>query len=216
MFVNRCLPTFKPYYIFDIIAYMDIILSTKNPSKAEQIKAVFAGSDITIKTLSEAGIDGEAVEDGTTLEENALKKALFAHKPGAWAMADDTGIFINTLNGEPGIKSARWAGDIATTEEILQYTLKRLEGKTDRSAYFETVVALISPEGKQYLFTGKVDGHLLETPRVPPQPKMPYSCIFQPDVSNKVWAEMDVDEENKISHRGKAFKQVREFLEKLN
>lgn len=191
---------------------MKIILATRNPSKAEQIKAVFAGSDIIIRTLSEAGIDGEAVENGKTLEENSLKKALFAHKSGAWAMADDTGLFINALAGEPGIKSGRWAGETATTEEILQFTLKQLEEKTDRSAYFETVVALLSPEGKQYFFTGKVDGHLLEIPRVPPQPKMPYSCIFQPDGFDKVWAEMTTEEENKISHRGKAFLQVREFL----
>lgn len=130
-------------------------------------------------------------------------------------MADDTGIFINALNGEPGVKSSRWAGDTATTEEILAYTLKSLEGKTDRSAYFETVVALISPESKQYFFEGKVDGHLLESPKVKPQPKMPYSCIFMPNESDKVWAEMEVEEENKISHRGKAFAKVRYFLENL-
>lgn len=197
---------------------MKIVLSTRNPSKAEQIKAIFAGSSISVLTLTDAGIEGEAIEDGTSLQENALRKALFAHRnstPGVWAMADDTGIFINALKGAPGIESARWAGETATTEEIMRYTLKQLEGITDRSAIFETVVALVSPEGRQYFFSGKAKGNLLESPKTAPQPKMPYSALFMPDGSNLVWAEMTVEQENIISHRGKAFRQAREFLESL-
>ncbi len=129
---------------------MKIILSTRNPSKAEQIREIFRGSSFPILTLADIGIEGEAVEDGTTLEENALKKALFAHEraPQLWTMADDTGLFI-------------------------------------------------------------------EAPRVKPQPKMPYSPIFMPDGENQVWAEMTVEYENSISHRGKAFRQARVFLESL-
>jgi XTP/dITP diphosphohydrolase len=194
---------------------MNIVLSTRNPSKADQIKAIFAGSPISLVTLNEVGIQGEAAEDGSTLQENALKKALFAHQGGSWAMADDTGIFINALQGAPGVQSARWAGQTATTEEITQYTLRSLEGKTDRSAAFETVVALISPAGERYFFSGRVEGKILETLRTKPQPKMPYSPIFVPDGTDKVWAEMSVEEENRISHRGKAFRQAREFLERL-
>jgi|SRR5271168_3913450 len=194
---------------------MNIILSTRNPSKAEQIKAVFAGSPFTVLTLNDAGIEGEATEDGMTLEENALKKAEFAYKQASsknWVMADDTGIFIETLNGEPGIKSARWSGEHATSDEILTYCLKRLEGKGNRMAYFETVVALISPQGEEYIFSGRVEGRLDEVPHCKPQPKMPYSAIFMPNGDTRVWAEMTVDEENKISHRGKAFAKVKDFL----
>jgi XTP/dITP diphosphohydrolase len=191
---------------------MNIILSTRNPSKAEQIKSVFTGVLISVLTLADAGIEGEAVEDGETLEENALKKALFAHRAGEWSMADDTGLFINALRGKPGIHAARWAGETATTGEITSYTLKQLEGATDRSATFKTVVALISPEGKHQFFVGEVLGVLLESPRVPPQPKMPYSPLFVPEGSSKVWAEMTTEEENAISHRGKAFRLVREHL----
>lgn len=195
---------------------MKIILSTRNPSKAEQIKAIFAGSPISILTLSDAGIEGEAVEDGTTLQENALKKALFVHQSSkTWGMADDTGLFIDALDGIPGVRAARWAGETATTEEITRHTLKQLEGASDRSATFETVVAIVTPEGKQHFFSGKVRGKILEAPRTPPQPKMPYSPIFIPDGTDLVWAEMTVDFENSISHRGKAFQQAREFLEKL-
>ena len=198
---------------------MNIILSTTNPSKAEQIKAIFNNPRITMQTLKEAGIEGEAVEDGETLEENAHKKALYAleHSGGKfWVMADDTGLFIKSLNGEPGIRAARWAGETATTEETKQYCIKRLEGVTDRSAVFETVVVLLSPKGEKYTFSGKVNGRLLESPRTESQPKMPYSSLFVPEGTNKVWAEMTVDEENAISHRGKAFRQVVEFLEKNN
>jgi XTP/dITP diphosphohydrolase len=195
---------------------MKIVLSTRNPSKAEQIRAVFSDPAVEVLTLADVGIEGEAVEDGFTLGENALKKARFAYERATekcWTMADDTGLFITALNGEPGIKAARWAGETATTEEIMQYTLVKLEGAEDRTATFETVVALMSPDGEEYFFSGKASGSLLSAPRVPFQPKMPYSPLFVPDGKDKVWAEMTTEEENEISHRGQAFRQVRAFLE---
>lgn len=195
---------------------MKIILSTRNPSKAEQIRAVFHGAPISVLSLDDAGIEGEGIEDGTTLAENALKKALFAHQhSGSWAMADDTGLFIDALGGEPGIKAARWAGETATTNEITTHTLRVLEGATERGARFETVVAIVTPDGAQHFFSGEVRGTLLDTPRVRPQPKMPYSPLFIPEGSNLVWAEMTVEAENEISHRGKAFRQARAFLEEM-
>lgn len=193
---------------------MKIILSTRNPSKAEQIKEIFVGLPISILTLAEANISGEAVEDGKTLEENALIKARYAFQHcqgGYWTIADDTGLFIKALNGQPGVRSARWAGDVPT-EEITKFTLNKLIGCPDRTAYFETIVALISPKGEEHIFTGRIEGIILESARVPPQPKMPYSPLFQPAGSSKVWAEMTTKEENEISHRGKAFRQVRDYL----
>ncbi len=195
---------------------MNIILSTRNPSKAQQIKAIFDGSHVSILTLDDAGIEGEAVEDGATLEENALKKALFAYQKGNMpSMADDTGFFINALNGAPGVRAARWAGETATTEEITRHTLQQIEGATDRSARFRTVVAIVLADGSQKFFEGYIDGTILEAPRTPPQPKMPYSPIFVPDGTELVWAEMTLEHENRISHRGIAFRQAREFLEGL-
>ncbi|MBX4206612.1 non-canonical purine NTP pyrophosphatase [Candidatus Parcubacteria bacterium] len=203
-----------------------ITLSTRNPSKTEQIKAIFAGSNCVIRTLAEARIKGEAVEDGDTLYTNALKKAefargkkwwsIFALWKEDWSISDDTGIFITALKGEPGHRAARWAGEDAETEEITVYTLKRLEGITDRSAVFRTTVVLMSPKGKPYSFTGEVRGTILEAPRVPAHPKMPYSPIFLPDGETQVWAEMTVEYENSISHRGKAFRKARQFLEYLH
>ena len=193
---------------------MKIILSTRNPSKAEQIQALFVDSNVEVLTLADMGIEGEVEEDGSTLEENALKKALFAHsETKTWAMADDTGLFIDFLNGEPGIKAARWAGEKAETDEITSFTLQKLEGALNRSATFVTVVAVVTPEGRSHFFKGEVRGHLLESPRVRPQPKMPYSPIFQPEGEKLVWAEMTVEHENSISHRGKAFRLAKAFLE---
>ena len=195
---------------------MQVILSTRNPSKTQQVRTLFVGSFVDIVTLTEAGVEGEALEDGETLEQNALKKALFAHDNSnekIWAMADDTGLFIDALRGDPGVRAARWAGEDAETEEITRYTLERLKGIKDRSATFKTVVAVVSPNREHHFFDGIVRGYLLEEPRAKPQPKMPYSPIFVPEGEDRVWAEMDVEYENNISHRGKAFRKVRKFLE---
>ena len=165
--------------------------------------------------MDDAGIQGEAVEDGKTLEENALKKVKFAHDaaPNTWVMADDTGIFIDALGGIPGVDSAYWAGHGVPTEQFTQFIVDQMKGIENRSATFRTVVCLISPEGKERFFVGEVKGHLLESPRAVPQPKMPYSPLFVPEGENITWAEMTTEYENNISHRGKAFRQARDFLE---
>ena len=193
---------------------MKIILSTNNPSKAEQIRKIFEGSGLTLLTPNELGITGEAVEDGDTLEANALKKCIYvwqrlAAKP--WVIADDTGIFTATEPEWPGVKSARWAGDVPT-EEIMRRFLHKMRGWPDRRATFRTSVVLASPDQKYYVFSGECPGTVLETNRGKPQPQMPYSSIFKPDASSKVWSEMSVEEENAISHRGIAFRKALDFL----
>lgn len=198
---------------------MELILSTKNRTKIEQIKAALSGLNITVLSLEDAGILGEAVEDGNTLEENALKKAAFAQqKSGAWAIADDTGLFIDALGGKPGIYAGRWAehelGRKLPTEEIMRFVLEKLAHipYPARTATFKTVAALVSPTGEEKTFIGSVSGIILTEPRTVCQPNMPYSSLFQPHGHDKVWAEMSVEEENIVSHRGKAFKQLRDFL----
>ena len=196
---------------------MNVILSTRNPTKTLQIQAIFAGSGITVISLDAVGIEGEALEDGRTLEANAQKKAAFAHGvvANAWAMADDTGIFIDALDGIPGVDSAYWAGHGVSTDRFTQFVVNEMKGIKNRAATFKTVVCLISPEGKEHFFAGEEKGHLLESPRVPPQPKMPYSPLFVPEGETMTWAEMTTEYENKISHRGKAFRKARNFLEAL-
>lgn len=195
---------------------MNIILSTRNLSKTLQIQTVFAGLYVNIMTLEQAGITGEAVEDGDTLAANSYKKASFALQKTTqkqWCMADDTGVFIDALDGAPGIHAARWAGDV-WTEEIMQYTLDKLQDvpPSERGASFKTVAILLDPKGESHIFTGELRGTILEAPRVPCQPNMPYSAIFQPNGHDKTWAEMTTEEENAISHRGQAFSKMRGFL----
>lgn len=192
-----------------------IILSSRNPSKIAQIKPFFEDLPVVLRSLDEAGIAGDAIENGDTLEENALKKVLFARAQTTdWVVADDTGLFIDALDGKPGVHSARWAGPDATTEDILAFVLAQLKDipLDQRTATFRTVAIVLDPTGATYAFEGVVPGILLTEPRVPPQPKMPYSAIFQPLGRTKTWAEMTVEEENAISHRGAAFRKVREFF----
>lgn len=196
---------------------IDIILSTRNPSKASQIKTMFEGLPVRILTLEDANVRGEAIEDGKTLEENASKKVRFAwEQTKRWCPADDTGLFIDALGGQPGIHAARWAGLEAQTEEIMRFTLEKLKHipQGRREATFKTVAAMINPQGELSIFMGEVRGTILSVPRVACQPKMPYSAIFVPDGQLKVWAEMSAGEENAISHRGKAFRQVYNFFKK--
>lgn len=195
---------------------MKVILSTRNPSKAKGIIAVFKGVPIQVLTLDQAGIAGEVIEDGATLEENAEKKARFAWEHSKqWSIADDTGLFIDVLEGRPGIHAARWTGEESSTEDIMHFTLEKLAGvpPEKRTATFKTVAAVIEPDGTTYFFTGEVQGTLLEAPRTPCPPKMPYSALFVPDGYQKTWSEMTTDEANAISHRGIAFRKVRTFLQ---
>ncbi len=194
---------------------MNIILATTNVSKILQIKQLLDNESVSVRTQIEAGIEGEAIEDGETLEENARKKAYYAKErtnEDCWIISEDTGLFIPVLGGKPGIRSARWAGNNATTEEIMNYCLMQMHGMPDRSAYFETVAVVISPQGNETVFKGRVNGVLLKEPRTKTQPKMPYSSLFVPDGSEKVWSEMSTEEENSISHRGKAFRDVVQYL----
>lgn len=196
---------------------MEIILATRNETKAEQIRGIFEGSNIDIKTLSEAGIEGEIVEDGGTLFGNALKKTQYVREKFSgpeypWVMADDTGLFISALGGAPGIHAARWAGESAETHEITLFTLAKLFGKSDRHARFETAVVVLAPSGSTHFFLGGINGTILESERVPHQPQMPYSGLFIPEGETKVLAEMSVEEENRISHRGIAFRKALDFL----
>ncbi|TCC98134.1 non-canonical purine NTP pyrophosphatase [Pedobacter frigidisoli] len=197
---------------------MDIIFATRNPTKTIEIKTMLANYKVRILTLSETCIAGEAIEDGLTLEENASKKVEHAAaqlNDPSWIMADDSGIFITALNGEPGIRSARWAGDTATTEEIMWHTLKQLNGIKDRSAVLETAIVLQSPKGEKFYFNGRTPGWLAESPKTAPKPAMPYTAIFSPDATSKVMAELSIAEQKNVSSRGKAILMVAEFLKNI-
>lgn len=195
---------------------MEIILSTRNAGKAAQIGAIFAGTPTRVLSLNDAGIEGQGIEDGDTLEHNGMRKAMYAWEKsgGKWCMSDDSGLFIDALGGQPGVHAATWAGEVGT-EEIMRFTLKKLEGMEDRRATFKIVATLISPTGERKIFEGETPGRLLTSPRVPPTPGFPYSPIFVPDGQLNSFAEMTTEESNVVSHRGKAFRKMREYLETL-
>lgn len=195
---------------------MNLVLATRNPGKVEQIKGILAGLPLLIQSMTEAGIIGEAVEDCETLDDNAYLKALFVYKQKkAWCVADDSGIFIDALDGRPGVHSARWAGEHATPDEIVQYTLEQMKHVTkleDRTAVFATLAVVISPRRQSRSFVGQLRGTILHEAQGLCKPGMPYDPIFVPEGYNKTLLEMTLEERVLIDHRGKAFLKVRDML----
>jgi XTP/dITP diphosphohydrolase len=198
---------------------MKIILSTRNGEKTKQINAMFAGTDIHILSLEDAEIEGEVEEGIESLEENASLKTMFAWRktswPDAWTMADDTGLFIHALGGEPGVITADWAGKEVKGAELEAFAVSKIRAipEGQRSAYWKTVAAVREPSGNLLIFTGESGGRVIDEPRGELKPQFPYSRIFVPDDGDgRTWAQMTTEEQNAISHRGKAFEKAREFL----
>jgi XTP/dITP diphosphohydrolase len=196
---------------------MDVILATRNLTKAEEVKGIFDGSRIRVIPLSETQVEGEAhEEEGVELfEANALSKALYVRDqlPRSIIMADDSGICIDALDGTPGANTAYWAGRHASTDEITRYALEQMEPHDNRGASFITCVVLLVPGKPRMTFAGAMRGTLLREPKAPAKPNMPFSSIFVPEGQDKCFAEMTVDEVNAISHRAAAFQKAREVLE---
>jgi len=195
---------------------MRIIFATHNQGKVKEMQNILSGLDVEIASAEEARIFEDVEEDGRTFEENALKKARFImEKTGEWAVADDSGLCIAALDGAPGIFTSRWAGESASGDELVNFTLEKMKNISaeNRSAYFESAIALVSPEGKQWTFTGTVDGKIAAISKGESHPKLPYDVIFVPKGYEKTFAEMIQEEKNKISHRGLAFLKLKEFIE---
>ena len=194
---------------------MKLIFATHNQGKLKEMRALLAGLPYEVLSAQQAGVADEVEEDGQTLEQNALKKAhSVAKQTGQWAVADDTGLFIEALNGRPGVRSARWAGESRDEQTMIDFTLRQLIGipAKQRGAFFESVIALVSPAGKELILRGKVTGKILETPRGTIRPHLPYDCLFLPLGSELTFAEMSDEKKNSMSHRGNAFRQLKEYL----
>jgi XTP/dITP diphosphohydrolase len=195
---------------------MKIIFATKNKGKLIEMKKILKGFDIV--SMEEAGVKDEIREDKKTFRENALKKAKFvARRTKSWTIADDSGLCIKALNGAPGVKSARWAGKNASGDDLIKKTLQKMEGISGlkRQAYFESAAALVSPNGKSWVFSGRTYGQITIIPKGKALPELPYDVIFIPQGKNKTFAQMSQKEKNTLSHRGLAFKKLKEFLNKL-
>lgn len=187
-----------------------IIFATNNAHKLAEVQAVL-GDSFRLVTLAECGMTEEIPEDAPTLEGNALQKARYVHeRTGADCFADDTGLEVDALDGAPGVHSARYATDghdFAANNRLL---LRNLAGAADRSAHFRTVIALIL-DGREYLFEGRVEGRITESEAG--CGGFGYDPLFVPDGFDKTFAEMNAEEKNAISHRGRAVRRLVEFLQ---
>jgi XTP/dITP diphosphohydrolase len=188
---------------------MKLVFATNNNNKVKEVKAMLP-KDIEILSLRDIGCTEEIVEDADTIEGNAMIKANYITKNyGYDCFADDTGLEVDALNGAPGVHAARYAGENVTYEDNVQKMLKEIYGKENRDARFITVTAL-NLHGKQYLFKGICEGKILNKKRG--EDGFGYDPIFQPKGSDRSFAEMDLDEKGEISHRGKAVKELINFL----
>ena len=185
-----------------------LIFATNNKHKVEEIQAAI-GKVFNIVSLKEAGIDIDIPEPHDTLEENASEKSATIYKlTKENCFSEDTGLEVVALNGEPGVRSARYAGDHDFDKNI-DKLLQKLEGKSDRSARFRTVISLIL-DGEEQLFEGILEGRIITERRG--NGGFGYDPVFIPDGSHKTLAEMTLEEKSGISHRSKAAGRLVGFL----
>ena len=188
-----------------------LIFATNNKNKVEEIRKVI-GNRFEIITLEEAGILIDIPEPHNTIEENADEKSNFIYTLTQQnCFGEDTGLEIEALNNEPGVMSARYAGEEKSHEKNIEKVLQKLKGVKNRNAQFKTIISLIL-NGKQYRFEGLCKGTIIEMPRG--ENGFGYDPIFIPDRSDKTFAEMDLTEKSIFSHRRKATDQLISFLNK--
>ncbi len=188
-----------------------LILASRNKNKIEEMKQLVAhlGTDV-FSALDFPDLE-EVEEDKPTLEGNALKKARYVNQQtGIPALSDDTGLEVETLDGAPGVFSARYAGENASYQDNVLKLLGALEGKENRAAQFRTVVALVDGD-KEWTFEGICKGKIIEEQIG--KKGFGYDPIFMPDEFAETFAQMDPNIKNIISHRGKAVQRFLEFLE---
>jgi XTP/dITP diphosphohydrolase len=188
---------------------MKLIFATNNQHKVEEIRHVI-GERFELLTLKEAGIDIDIPEPHDTIEANATEKSRTIYQmTGTNCFSEDTGLEVKALNGEPGVKSARYAGDGRSNEKNTDKLLANLEGKTDRSARFKTVISLVI-DGEETLFEGICNGRISDQRRG--TQGFGYDPVFLPDGSDKTFGEMDLAEKDQFSHRAKATQKLVVFL----
>jgi XTP/dITP diphosphohydrolase len=186
-----------------------LIFATNNLNKIEEVRKVL-GDIFHIITLQEAGIDIDIPEPHNTLQANATEKSTtiyYLTKKNCFS--EDSGLEVNALYGEPGVKSARYAGKGSSAGDNIKKLLHNMDGEQDRSARFRTVISLLL-DGSEHRFEGTCEGKIITEERG--QHGFGYDPVFIPEGSDKTFAEMDMEEKNKFSHRKKAMKKMIDFL----
>ena len=191
---------------------MRLIFASNNQHKIDELKA-FAGKEIEIISLKDAGIDIDIAEPHGTLEENASEKSWTIFKlTGNDCFSEDTGLEIEALNGEPGVKSARYAGEARSFKDNIEKVLNKLSAETNRNARFRAVISLIV-DGNETQFEGICNGKIIDIPQG--TEGFGYDPIFIPDGSDRSFAEMSIEEKNRFNHRTKAAAKLVAFLQNM-
>ena len=191
---------------------MQLIFATNNQHKADEINSIL-GKEFQIITLKQARIDIDIPEPYNTLEENASEKSgVIYTMTGKDCFSEDTGLEVEALNGEPGVKSARYAGESKSFDDNIDKLLLNLGDKTNRAAQFRTVISL-RLKGKEYKFEGICKGSIIAERKG--SNGFGYDPVFIPERSEKTFAEMTMEEKNKFSHRKKAVEKLVNFLRDL-
>lgn len=194
-----------------------LIMATNNEHKLKEVRQILDYKDILIKGLEEVGCYDDIPETADTLEGNALLKARYMYSHyGVDCFADDTGLEVEALDGQPGVFTARFGqmngyGNSHDADANMQCLLDKLQGKENRKARFRTVIALVC-EGKEYIFEGIVEGDILTEKSG--QEGFGYDPIFSPEGKGISFAEMSAEEKNQISHRGRAVEKLIAWLKK--
>ena len=187
---------------------MKLVIATRNKHKLEEIRAIFSLGALDLASALDFPEIPDVVEDGLTFEDNAVKKAVtLARATGCWALADDSGLEVDALDGRPGVYSARYAGEPADYEANNRKLLAELQGQSNRRARFRCVVALADPSGKSRVVQGQCGGVIVDRPRG--RAGFGYDPLFVPDGYTETFAEMEAGLKNKISHRGRALAEAK-------
>ncbi len=188
---------------------MKILFASSNKNKIAEIKSLLP-KKYTLVSLEDIGFRGEIPENSDTIEGNAIQKATFLNATlNLPCFADDTGLIIPSLNDEPGVFSARYAGEQRNSDDNMNKVIVNLENKEDKSAYFKTVIALVINK-EIHLFDGKIEGEIISEKRG--ENGFGYDPIFVPTGESKTFAEMESSTKNKLSHRAKAVEKMIHFL----
>lgn len=192
---------------------MKLIFATNNQHKVNEIQPL-VGNDFELITLKDAGIDTDIPEPFDSLEENASHKSKTIYNlTGLNCFSEDTGLEVPSLNGEPGVKSARYSGEEKSFDKNIDKLLNKLQSETDRKARFRTVISLLM-EDKEIQFEGICDGYIIESRQG--NEGFGYDPVFVPLGSDITFAEMGMEEKNKFSHRRKAVDKLVNYLRKIN
>jgi len=191
-----------------------ILIATTNFGKYKELMEVLGDLPFKFVTLNDEKVADQAEEYGKTYEENAIIKAeFFGRKTNLPAIADDSGILVEAIQGSLGVHTRRWgAGEQASDEEWLNFFLHRMAFEDNRNATFVSVVALYQSGKETVTFRGECKGIILPKPQVAVEPGIPLSAVFLPEGKKKVFSALEKHEKNEISHRGKAIKQCHDYL----